>query len=98
MKELKVDINMCIGCGACAAIDSEHFTINDAGLSETTSQENLESPAVNEAIDACPVGAITLEEKKGVPVSPVNTVTQNVNSQPVDVSATNVKVEEKKEN
>ena len=30
MKELKVDINMCIGCGACAAIDSEHFTINDA--------------------------------------------------------------------
>ena len=56
--------NGCIGCGACAAIDSEHFTINDAGLSETTSQENLESPAVNEAIDACPVGAITLEEKK----------------------------------
>ena len=41
MKELKVDINMCIGCGSCAAIDSEHFTINDAGLSEATSQENL---------------------------------------------------------
>ena len=60
MKELKVDINMCIGCGSCAAIDSEHFTINDAGLSEATSQENLESPAVNEAIDACPVRAITL--------------------------------------
>ena len=46
--------------------DFKDFTIicNDAGLSEAISQENLESPPVNEAIDGCPVGAITIDEKK----------------------------------
>ena len=43
MKKLIVDDNVCIGCGMCAAMDDEHFMINDNGLSEVKSQENLES-------------------------------------------------------
>ena len=55
----------CIGCGACAGVDPEHFEINDKeGLSQVISQENLESEALKSAIDSCPVGVISLEEKE----------------------------------
>lgn len=57
---IKVDENTCIGCGACVAIDSEHFDFNEAGLSVATAQDVTDS--VKEAADACPVGAITYEE------------------------------------
>ena len=63
LKELKVDSSTCIGCGACAAIAENYFKINDEGISEVTSQENLDNPSVQEAIDSCPVAAIKLEEK-----------------------------------
>lgn len=60
MEKLSVDINTCIGCGYCASCDSNHFTINDAGLSEVISQDNLDTPTLQEVIDGCPVGAIKL--------------------------------------
>lgn len=63
MKELKVDANICIGCGLCANIDSNHFEIKDDGISKVISQENLDSPEVQNVIDSCPVEAIKLEEK-----------------------------------
>lgn len=56
---IKVDENKCIGCGACVAIDSEHFAFNDQGLSSVVKQEVTDS--VKEAKDACPVDAITVE-------------------------------------
>lgn len=62
MKKLVVNGNACIGCGACVAIDGEHFAFNEEGLSTAISQENLESKNVSEAIDACPTSAIRLEE------------------------------------
>ena len=40
----------CIGCGACVAIDPEHFDFNE-GLSVATSQEVTDS--VREAAGAC---------------------------------------------
>lgn len=49
----------CIGCGACVAIDPEHFDFNE-GVSVATSQEVTDS--VREAAGACPVGAIEVEE------------------------------------
>ncbi len=58
---INVDENKCIGCGACIAIDNEHFDFNDQGLSTVVKQEVTDS--VKEAKDACPVNAITVEEQ-----------------------------------
>ena len=51
----------CIGCGACAVIDEEHFEMD--GTSKVISNENVESEALNNAIDSCPVSAISIEEE-----------------------------------
>ncbi len=52
----------CIGCGACVGIDSEHFEFSEEGYSVIKSQENLDSPALTNAIEACPVAIISLVE------------------------------------
>ena len=49
----------CIGCGACVAMDPEHFDF-DGGVSVAISQEVTDS--VKEAAEACPVGAIKVTE------------------------------------
>jgi len=61
--KLVVDKDICIGCGACAAICPDVFEIDDEGLAvsivDAVPEENSE-----DAIDAkegCPVNAI--EEK-----------------------------------
>ena len=63
MKELTVNENACIGCGACVAIDPEHFEVGDDGLSHAISQENLESEEITNAKESCPTSAISVEEK-----------------------------------
>lgn len=63
MKKIVVDHNKCIGCGICVGTDPEHFDYNDAGLSEPVSQENIDEK-VMEAVNACPVSAISVEEKE----------------------------------
>lgn len=62
MKTLKVKEDACIGCGACVAIDPDHFTFNDEGLSTATNNENLESETVLNAIESCPTNAIVIED------------------------------------
>ena len=62
MKKINVSPEACIGCGACVAIDPEHFEFNDEGLSHPISNENLESAELNNAIDSCPTSAISLVE------------------------------------
>lgn len=61
----KVMDNLCIGCGACAALVDEEFNINDDGIAyainETVKEENEE--LVNDAKDNCPTGAITVTEE-----------------------------------
>lgn len=64
MKKLIVDDSVCMGCGMCAAMDDEHFMINDNGLSEVKSQENLESESLKNVVDSCPVSAIKLAEEE----------------------------------
>ena len=59
MKKLIVK-DGCIGCGACVAIDSEHFDFNDEGLSNVISNENIETDEVKNAIASCPVSVIKL--------------------------------------
>lgn len=63
MKKIILKEEACIGCGACVGIDSEHFDFNEDGYSTIKSQENLESPALSDAIEACPVAIISIEEQ-----------------------------------
>lgn len=67
MEEVKVDQNICIGCGACFGSYPDCFEMDDNGLAkekENLNEEQLEE--AKEAIDICPVGAIqeTIEEQK----------------------------------
>ena len=58
--KLKVDKDICIGCGACQAIAPEVFEIDDDGLAKTIVEEVPEENS-EDAIDAkegCPVNAI----------------------------------------
>jgi len=65
--KLKVDKDICIGCGACQATAPDVFEINDEGLADVIVEEVPEE--LNEdAIDAkegCPVDAIEeVEDEK----------------------------------
>ena len=46
----------CIGCGSCAAICGEVFEIKGS-KAKVIAQKNV--PCVDEAIESCPVGAIS---------------------------------------
>ena len=53
----KVDKEKCIGCGLCASICSEVFKINKDNKAEVISDKDI--PCVKEAIESCPVDAIS---------------------------------------
>ncbi len=53
--------NACIGCGACIAVDPEHFDFDDDGLAKVTSTNELENNATRNAITSCPTNAICIE-------------------------------------
>ena len=62
--ELKVNKDLCIGCGACQAVCPEVFEIEDDGLAHSKLNnvpEELEEDATD-AKEGCPTGAI--EEEK----------------------------------
>lgn len=73
MEKVKVNPDVCIGCGACAAIAPDVFIINEEGLAEAIEEKNsldtMEEDLKNDVLDAlegCPTGAIfreTEEEK-----------------------------------
>ncbi len=60
MKKINVNKDACIGCGACVAVDPQHFDFNDEGLSNPISQENLDSKELADAISSCPTAAISI--------------------------------------
>ena len=58
--ELKVDKDLCIGCGACQAVCPDVFEIEDDGLA-TTIVDKVPAEVEEDAIDAkegCPTNAI----------------------------------------
>ena len=54
---VKVNKTTCIGCGSCASICSEVFEMNDDSKAVVKAQKKI--PCVKEAIDSCPVNAIS---------------------------------------
>lgn len=60
MKKVKVLKDVCIGCGACQAICSDVYEIEDDGLAKVIVDEvpeNLEEDAMD-ALENCPTSAI----------------------------------------
>ncbi len=73
MKKLQVQQDKCIGCGACVAIDPEHFDFDD-GKSNVISNENLDNENVMNAIESCPTSAISLKEENNVESCPTDAI------------------------
>lgn len=58
-----VDKELCIGCGLCCTYCDEVFRLNEEGKSEAYKDVNENNLIkVQEAIDNCPVSAISMEE------------------------------------
>lgn len=60
-----VDQGTCIGCGLCASICPEIFTIKENGLSQPKTDKDVPKELEHECYEAessCPVGAITTKE------------------------------------
>ena len=53
----KVDKSKCIGCGACTSVCSEVFKMGKDGKAEA--KAGVKKPCIKEAVDICPVQAIS---------------------------------------
>jgi ferredoxin len=56
---VKVDHDLCIGCGTCVALCPKSFTMNAEGKSDVISQDDAE--CAKNAAASCPVAAISVE-------------------------------------
>ena len=58
-----VDQDLCIGCGLCAGIAPDVFQMNAEGKAEAYAEFTENQVAdVQDAVDQCPVSAISIEE------------------------------------
>lgn len=62
VKKPVVDQDMCTGCGLCPDIAPGTFELNDDGIAEVIDPEGDDEDTIQEAIDSCPVEAISWEE------------------------------------
>lgn len=62
--KVKVNKDICIGCGACQAIVPDVFELEDDGLAscKVSIIEENKKEDVTDAADSCPTGAIEVEE------------------------------------
>ncbi len=63
MKKLVVDKEKCIGSQACIAIAPEVFELDENGKSQIKDQKGANEPTIEDAINACPAGAISWVEE-----------------------------------
>ncbi len=61
MAKPKVDKDLCIACGICSQVCPEVFEIGADGKSSVKADADLNAACIQDAIDQCPVGAISLE-------------------------------------
>ena len=61
-KKIKINEDICIGCGSCEDIAPDYFKLDSSGKSKVKNQYNEKDKSkIKEAINNCPVEAITLE-------------------------------------
>lgn len=70
MEKINLNNELCIGCGACTAIASDVFEFDDEGYAKVKEEKcdfnNLENETkeeVTDAVEGCPVSAISIEEE-----------------------------------
>jgi ferredoxin len=56
---IKVNNDLCIGCGTCEVLCPAAFKINDEAKADVISQEN--EPCAKNAAESCPVQAIEVK-------------------------------------
>ena len=62
-KKAVVDPKLCIGCGSCAAVAPKSFVMDEIlGKALASDPSGDEEKTVQEAIDSCPVAAITWKD------------------------------------
>ncbi|MDD4785304.1 MAG: ferredoxin [Candidatus Shapirobacteria bacterium] len=63
MTKISLDQNKCIGCNTCPLMDPETFEMDTTIYKAKIKKQPTEiTDAVKSAIEACPVGAITIDE------------------------------------
>ena len=62
MPKAKVNQDLCIGCGTCSALCSGVFYMKGDGKADVQDTADYSSCDVHDAVDSCPVGAISVEE------------------------------------
>ncbi len=61
--KIKVDKEACIGCGTCVALAPNTFALDEEGKSIVTNPQGDKEEDIRKAAEACPVGAIEIEEE-----------------------------------
>lgn len=56
---LKVDSDLCIGCGLCTTICPDAFELKDDGKAHLINEKGCKKCNCDEAIEKCPVSAIS---------------------------------------
>ncbi len=62
MQKIEVDQVKCIGCGLCTSIAEKSFKLNDDGKAQPLDLIGDSQEKIQEAIDSCPVSAISWEK------------------------------------
>ncbi|HUS80684.1 MAG TPA: ferredoxin [Armatimonadota bacterium] len=61
MKKPVVDADTCTGCDLCADIAPNTFELSDDGVAVVIDPQGDDEDTIQEAIDSCPVEAISWE-------------------------------------
>lgn len=62
MPQIIIDQNKCIGCNTCPLMDPETFEMDTSTYKAKVKKQPEEiNDNIKSAIDACPVGAITIK-------------------------------------
>ena len=62
MTKINLDQNKCIGCNTCVLMDPETFEMDTTTYkAKVKKQPEAVTDTIKSAVEACPVGAITIE-------------------------------------
>ncbi len=62
MKKPVINEELCIGCGVCVSVAPDVFEMNDENKATVKADAKIDEATVQDAIDQCPVQAISWEE------------------------------------